>query len=131
MSAKTWALVLGIILVLVGLLGFVSNPLVGMAGLFMTNAALDIVYIILGAILVVVSQWSSENSALWLKIVGVIYLILAILGFVMIPGGGTMFGLMADMATHWLHVVVGVVLLAAGFWAKEGMGGMAMPPAAM
>jgi len=130
MSAKTLALVLGIIVVIVGILGFISNPLVGAAGMFLTNAALDVVYIIIGAVLIIVSVSAPAQSGLWLKIGGVIYLILAILGFLM---ASPVLGLLAvNMATNWLHVVLGIVMLAAGFWGTEGAAGMEMNrPAAM
>jgi len=128
MTAKTLALVLGIIVVLAGLLGFVANPLVGATGLFLTNAALDVVYIVIGAVLVIVSVWAPAQSAMWLKVGGVIYLILAILGFLM---ASPVLGFLAvAMATNWLHVVLGVVFLAAGYWGTSDMG-MSSRPAMM
>ncbi|HEX7651599.1 MAG TPA: DUF4383 domain-containing protein [Candidatus Paceibacterota bacterium] len=129
MSAKMLALVLGIIVVIVGLLGFVANPLVGATGMFLTNAALNVVYIIIGAVLIIVSVWASAQSGLWLKIGGVIYLIVAILGFLM---ASPVLGFLAvNMATNWLHVVLGIVMLAAGFWGTEGMAMDMNRPAAM
>jgi len=123
--AKTMALVFGIILVLIGLLGFVTNPLVGANGLFATNGLHNIVHILLGIILLVASRAGQAQSALWLKVVGVVFLILALLGFLL--GGTTLLGIVAVNAMdHWLHLVLGIVLLV------TGMRGNTMPaPAAM
>jgi hypothetical protein len=68
--AKTLSLIFGVILVLFGLLGFISNPLVGANALFVADGAHNLIHIILGAILLAVALWASESSVLWLKLVG-------------------------------------------------------------
>ncbi|MEJ0054089.1 MAG: DUF4383 domain-containing protein [bacterium] len=114
--AKTLAIVFGIVFVLVGLLGFVSNPLVGMGAFFETNALHNVVHLLIGLILLAVAFWSPMQSSMWLKIMGVVYLVIAVLGFLLVSGTGELFGLVTlNPADHWLHVVLGVVLLAAGF----------------
>ncbi|HWU24491.1 MAG TPA: DUF4383 domain-containing protein [Candidatus Paceibacterota bacterium] len=118
--AKTLALVFGIVFVLIGLLGFVSNPLVGANGLFMTNGLHDIVHILFGIILIWASRGGQASSVSWLKILGVVYLVLAVLGFLLAPSGPSLLGLVTvNMADHWLHVVLGVVLLAAAFMSNS------------
>ncbi len=122
--SKTIAIVFGVVFVLVGILGFVPNPLVGPMGIFETNAMHNVVHLLFGIILLVVAFTAPMKSALWLKILGVVYLVIAVLGFVMAPAGGELLGLVhTNMNDHWLHVVLGVVLLAAGF-----MGGKKMAP---
>ncbi|HYD93296.1 MAG TPA: DUF4383 domain-containing protein [Candidatus Paceibacterota bacterium] len=119
--AKKLAYVFGIIFVLVGLLGFVPNPIVGPGALFETDLLHNLVHLIIGIVLLGVAMKAPAKSALWLKIFGVIYLILAILGFLMVPEGGELLGLVAtNHADHWLHVVLAIVLLAAGFMGKGG-----------
>jgi hypothetical protein len=134
MTAKTLALVFGVVLVIVGVLGFISNPLVGATGFFLTNSLLNIAYIIAGIILAGCALRMPGQSGMWLKIIGVVYLIVAVLGFLLVPAGGAILGIFTtNMAGHWLHVVVGIVLLAAGFWGSNGMSSMPpqMPRAAM
>ena len=63
MSAKTLAVVFGIVFVIVGLLGFVGNPLVGSMGLFMTNHAHDLVHLLIGVILLIVAYTAPAKSA--------------------------------------------------------------------
>lgn len=126
--AKTLAIVFGIVFVLVGILGWIPNPLVGMGAIFDTNHVHDIVHIVFGLILLAVAFMAAGKSALWLKILGVVYLLIAVLGFLLVPDGGDLLGLVTtNMADHLLHVVLGIVLLVAGFVAK---GSKAMPAAA-
>lgn len=126
--AKTMALVLGIILVLVGILGFVTNPLVGAHGLFMTNGLQNLLHLVFGVVLVIASRAGQPQSATWLKIIGVLYLILAILGFLM--GGPMLFGLIdTTSADKWLYVVLGVVLVLLGIRGNSAASQPAMPMA--
>jgi hypothetical protein len=110
MTARNVAIVLGIILVLVGLLGFVNNPVLG---IFAVNPLHNVVHIITGAVLLV-GAYSSLGSSLALKIIGIVYAIVAIIGFFMVMDG-MMLGMAMNEADKWLHVVLAIVLLIAGF----------------
>lgn len=127
--AKTLAIILGIILALIGLLGFTSNPLVGANALFAADAMLDSIYIILGAILLVVAFWASENSRVWLKTIGAILFLLGLIGLFTIPAvGGMLLGITyTNGASNWLNLVAGAVVFIAGVYGRDaGMpGGMA------
>ncbi len=114
LNAKTAATVLGAVFVLVGLLGFVPNPLVSATGaLFQVNTAHNLVHLITGAALLA-GAYGGLGASLMLKIFGVVYAIVAVLGLVM--GGPMLLGLIAvNAADHWLHVLLAVVILAAGF----------------
>jgi hypothetical protein len=112
-------MVLGVIVIIAGLLGLLGLGLVGDGALFVTNSALDVVYIVIGLVLLGVGIWAPMQSMMWLKVAGVIYVILALLGFLM---ASPLLGLFAvASATTWLHLVLGLVMLAAGFWGKEDM----------
>jgi len=124
--AKTLAIVFGIVFVLVGILGWVPNPIVGMNGIFMTNHLHDIVHLVTGIVLLVVAFMAADKSGLWLKIAGVVYLLVAVLGFLMAPNGGDVLGVSMNMTDHLLHVVLGIVLIVAGF---AGAGGKKMASA--
>lgn len=118
--AKTFAIIFGIVFVLVAVLGFMDTGLVGMDGLFMTDMLHDLVHLIIGLVLLAVAFTAPQNSAKWLKIFGVIYLLLAVLGLLLIPSGGELLGLVAmNTADHWLHIVLGVVLVAVGVMAGK------------
>jgi len=113
-------MVFGVVFVLVGILGFVPNPLVGMEAIFETDMLHNVVHILFGVILIVAAKKSPAASSLWLIILGAVYLVLAVLGFMMVPDEGELLGLVhVNMADHWLHIVLGVALVAAGFLSKK------------
>ncbi len=121
MNTKTAGLIIGIVFILVGILGFIPNPLVSPTGLFMVNTLHNVVHLISGA--VILAGVYSFGSALGLRIIGVVYAIVAILGLVM--GGDMILGMAMNMADHWLHVVLAVVILLAGFALPDGGKAMA------
>jgi Domain of unknown function (DUF4383) len=115
LNARTAAFVLGIVFLIVGVLGYVPNPIVGPTGFFVTNSLHNLVHIISGIVLLI-GVYTALTPSLALKIIGIVYALVAVLGFVMMKGGdGMMFGVQMNMLDHWLHVVLAIVLLAAGF----------------
>lgn len=115
--AKMLAILFGVIFVVVGVLGFVPNPLVGAGALFDANTAHNIVHLAVGLVLLAIAFWASAKSALWLKILGAVYLLVAVLGFVM---PSPLLGIIEiNSADNWLHVLLGVVLILAGLWSHE------------
>jgi hypothetical protein len=122
--AKKSALVIGIIFLLVGILGFIpGNGIVGAGSLFETDAVHNVVHLIFGIILVWVAVKAAEKAPTTLKVVGVIYLLLAIVGFIQ---GDNILGIAANGADHWLHLVLGIVIGGLGFSGKKDAG-MAAP----
>ena len=123
MGAKECAIVGGIVLVLFGLLGFFNNPVIG---LFATNLMHNLYYIV-GGIVLLAGAYSSLGSSMALKIVGIVYAIVAILGFFLVNADGMLLGLFAmNTADQWLHVVVAILILAAGFLLPDEDKAMAM-----
>ncbi len=114
LNAKTAAIVIGVVFLAVGILGFFPNPLISPTGLFAVNTAHNIVHLASGLVLLA-GAYTGLGASLALKIVGVVYAIVAVLGLV--SGGSTMLlGVIAmNAADHWLHVALAVVILAAGF----------------
>ncbi len=113
--AKTLAVIFGIVFVLVGVLGFIPNPIVANdpGAIFLANGLHSVVHFLVGVILLIAAAKGEGASSLWLKIFGVVYLLLAVIGF--IQGGGLMLGLVAyNGADNYLHLVLGIVLLGIG-----------------
>lgn len=128
MKTRTFALILGIAFLAVGILGFVPQLVeipaeqpglrVEMAhgllfGLFPVNAVHNAVHLAFGIWGVVV--WRDfAASRLYARSVAVIYAVLAVLGLV--PATSTLFGL-APLHGHdvWLHVVIAVASAYFGF----------------
>jgi hypothetical protein len=113
MNTRMVAIVLGVILVIAGVIGFISNPIAySENAIFTVNAAHNVVHIVSGLFLLV-GAYTMLGSAMALRILGIVYVIVAILGFV---GGDMILGFISNNAgDNWLHVVLAVVLLAAGF----------------
>ncbi len=121
--AKTLAMVLGVVFILVAILGFVGTPIVGAAGLFHTNTLHDVFHLVTGLIFIFIGLTAPGKVATAFKVFGVIYLLLAVLGFVVAPGTNgpeSMLGLVdVNFADHILHIVLGVVILWLGFWTAK------------
>lgn len=106
--AKSLALVFGIILILLGVLGFIMpSPLLGYFDVDMIH---NIIHIVLGLWLVMGSRGMNAKGTL--RWVGIITLLVGILGLALVTGSGKLFGLVTvNAAGNWLHVVVGALLL--------------------
>ena len=121
---KRVALVFGIVFLLVGILGLVSSggmemgadPAPGMLlGMFGVNLLHNVVHLLFGVWGLVASR-SFAGSKMYAQTAGVIYIVLAVLGFV----APTTFGLIPIGGNDiWLHAVLGIVLAAVGFTAKD------------
>ena len=113
--AKTLALVFGYVFLLVGILGFISNPIVGSTGLFHADLNHNLVHLISGIVFLVVAYTAPAKASMTLKVFGVVYLLVTALGFALAPNGPTLLGLIeTNMADNYLHLALGVVILLAG-----------------
>jgi hypothetical protein len=113
-----WAF--GVVLTLVGLAGFIPALVMNGAllGIFMIDPLHNIVHILSGVAALAAVMMSMMYVKLYFKVFGVIYALVAVVGFV----DPTVFGLMMmNMADNLLHVVIAVVALWAGFGMKGDM----------
>ncbi|MDB5254198.1 MAG: TonB-dependent siderophore receptor [Parcubacteria group bacterium] len=120
---KTLAMVLGYVFVILGVLGFISNPLVGSTGYFLADTVHNLIHLVSGIVFLWVAYGAPMKSGAVLKIFGVVYLLIAILGF--FQAGDVLLGFISsNMHDTWLHLVLGVVLLVGGLKAKGMPQGM-------
>jgi hypothetical protein len=120
MSAKTAALLIGVIFIAVGLLGYVDNPIVGNSdkAMFHTGSTHNIVHIITGALFVLIALTAPGAVGGFLKLFGVIYLAIGIYGMTQMGSDDmkTLFGfLMVTKNDNYLHIGLGLVIFLAGF----------------
>jgi hypothetical protein len=111
-TQKTFATVLGAVLLLVGIIGFFSNPVLG---IFDVNALHNWVHVLSGAVLL----WAGlaaggANARMTLIVFGIVYGLVTILGFL-----GMAEFLNVDMADNWLHLAITVGALGVAFGAKD------------
>ena len=119
-------MIFGVVLVLLGLLGFVSNPVLG---IFAVDVVHNIIHIVLGIILISGARsMNPKSAASSMKTVGIITVLIAVLGFIFVPVSGKLFGLVTMVsAGNWIHLVVGIVLVIAGMSGKGAMKSNSMP----
>ena len=119
MTVKQYAQVLGVVLILVGIVGLVLGDQVWL-GILNVDIVEDIVHLLTGGLLAYVgfSQTDLSTARNLVLALGVIYLVVGILGFVvpmmfgLIPHGYTLFD---DL----LHLALGILSLVVVF----GLGG--------
>lgn len=110
---KTYATVLGAVLVLLGLVGFVNAPVFGMFGV---NMAQNLLHLAGGAaVLWFGMKGSSKTTNMWL---GVIALAVGILGLVPVVKDLLVSIFAINAAITYLHVAVGVISLGVAYGIK-------------
>ncbi len=118
-TVRGYAGLVGIVLVVVGLLGFVGNPIVGSgSALFPTGALHNVVHVATGLLALYVGLGlPSSQQANGMIGFGVLYLVV----FVLLIVSPTLFGLFdtpLNVADHILHAGLGIVSLAVGSMAR-------------
>ena len=111
-------MVVGAVLVLLGIIGFVNYPILGVFGV---NTAQNVLHLVGGALgLWLGSKGSGKAFNMW---AGIIALVVGVLWFVPSIGGDS--GLLASIfainaAISYLHIAVGIVSLGVAYGVKEG-----------
>jgi hypothetical protein len=113
---KTAAILFGIVFILIGILGFVpgvtNNEM--LLGIFHVNAAHNVVHLLSGAAALFAGMTSAGAARIYFRVFGVIYGLVAVMGFMM--GDGMLLGMISNnTADTWLHVVIAAVSLLLGF----------------
>lgn len=117
---KPLALVLGIVLALVGILGFFMNPVLGV---FSVNMVHSIIHLLAGLI-GIYAFFSGVKHYNW--IVGIVGIVLGVLGFVPVVKDLLTSLLMANMSTTLFHLIGGIVVVLLCMIFKEGSASPAM-----
>ena len=119
--AKTLGMLFGIVFLAVGILGFVpgvSAPgpdgMPMLLGIFMVNTAHSMVHIASGAVFLFASMAGAGAASLWFKLFGLVYAVVAVLGF-MTPNGMLLGLISNNPADTWLHVGLAAAMLLIGF----------------
>lgn len=112
---KTYAMVIGAVLVLVGLIGFVNAPILGIFGV---NPAQNVLHLVGGALMLWFGYKGSGKTAN--QTLGIVSAVVAVLGFV--PGANSLLASIfaINMATTYLHAAIAVVSLGVAYGVKEG-----------
>lgn len=103
--------VLGAVLLVVGILGFFMDPVLG---IFEVDAVHNLVHLVTGAALLVAAYLGAQAAMSTAKVLGVVYALVAVAGFVL-PGESILGIIQSNLADDVLHAALAVVLLYAGF----------------
>ena len=119
MNTKTASLVIGIIFLVVGILGYTDNPIIGDShdAVFHADGAHNMVHIISGVLFLLFALAAPSRAGLFLKIFGLVYLLLGVWGAAVIGSEGqtTLLGFLhVNGADNFLHIALGVVIFLAG-----------------
>jgi len=118
---KSLAILFGIVFLAIGILGFVQGITKDdmLLGIFTVNPAHSVVHIASGVVALLCGISGFSASRTFFRIFGIIYAIVAVLGFY--NGDQPLLGLISNnMADTWLNVVLAVVMLFLGFGAGRG-----------
>lgn len=119
---KSWATLAGVVLVLIGLLGFVENPIVGTAegALVPANALHNIVHLATGVIaLWIAFGLRGVQQANALAAFGVLYLVVLVATIISPELFGLFAGYGANAVEHVIHGVLGIVSLGVGWMGRS------------
>ncbi len=107
--------VFGVVLLLVGILGFIPGVVTDgkLLGIFTIDSTHNIIHILTGILALVFARMGAGQASVIAKVLGIVYAIVAIVGLVQ---GDTVLELIGvNLADNILHVVLAVVFLYAGF----------------
>ena len=126
MNTKSASVIIGIIFIAVGLLGFISNPIIGESenAIFHADTLHNSVHIVSGLLFLFFGLAVPASAAAFMKIFGVVYLLLGIIGMVNIgtEGMGKVLGFLhVNGADNFLHIGLGVLIFLAGMLPNPGV----------
>lgn len=115
---RTFALVIGLLFLVMGILGFVPGVTMEgeyLFGIFAVDAVHSLVYMLVGALGVAAYYW--DRSRLYCRVLGVFLLLIGIMGFIpALVFDEKLLGIFAvNLADNVLHLVVGAVAAYLGF----------------
>ena len=126
MNTKIAALIFGIVFIAVGLLGFIPNPIIGDSenAIFHADTLHNMVHIVSGLLFLFFAFASPASIPAFMKIFGIVYLLLGIIGVVnfAMDGMGKILGFLhVNGADNLLHIVLGVAIFIAAFLPRAGV----------
>lgn len=102
--------VLGVVLVIIGVLGFFSGETV--LGIFAVDTLHNIIHLASGVLALIFASRGADQARTAALVLGIVYALVTILGFL---GGDSILGFIANNASdNWLHLVLAVVFLIFG-----------------
>jgi hypothetical protein len=110
---RIFAIVFGVAFIFAGVAGFIPSFLTDgqLFGFFEVNSMHNIVHIVSGVIAIMAAT-SFKYTKYYFRIIGIVYILVAVLGFCR---GGDLYVMHVNMADNFLHTVIGFLSLYLGF----------------
>lgn len=129
-SLSQWSLWFGIAFIAIGILGFIPGITTAdnhLLGIFEVNTVHNLVHIVSGAAAIWAATAGEKQSRMYFQIFGLIYAVVAIMGF--LSGTGYVLGVISNnSADTLLHLAIAAVALYLGFMNTTRTGEPAPPP---
>jgi hypothetical protein len=121
MNPKTASIIFGIVFLLVGILGFIPNAIIydSHEAIFHADTVHSSVHIVSGVLFLIIGLAMPDFAATFLKIFGIVYFFLGVLGLANIGTNGMtqLLGFLhVNGPDNVLHIVLGILIFAAGMF---------------
>lgn len=100
------------ILFLLGIAGFLPNPVISSSGFFKVDAFHNFIHLVCGFILLLAVTRNHKSNNFAFKIFGTFFIVLSVLGFLFGKADKLFDLLTAGNPNNWLHLLLGAALLA-------------------
>lgn len=126
MTAKSAALLIGVIFIAVGALGFIDNPIVGESenAIFHADQLHNGVHIGSGVLFVLIALAAPASASALMIVFGLVYLALGVIGIINYgtDGFGKLFGILnVNGADNLLHIGLGLIIMVLGFTTRRSL----------
>lgn len=116
--ARSWLLLVGVVLILTGIVGFIPSALVGPTGIVATDNLHNVIHVLTGVVALGLAYGMRDDVGLASMLFGALYGAI----FVVTVISPTLFGLFSvpvNPIDHVIHIGVAVVSLTLGFMARR------------
>ena len=121
---RTFALVVGIVFLVAGVLGFVPGITIDheyLLGIFAVDTVHNLINLVIGVLGIAAYFW--DQTRLYCQGLGIVCLVIGILGFIpaLVLGNGMLLGLFhVNLADNVVYLIVGLVAAYLGFAPRYG-----------
>jgi hypothetical protein len=124
MTAKSAAILIGLIFIVVGILGFVENPIIGDSpdAIFHADSFHNYVHIGSGILFLLFAMAAPATTRGFMVLFGLVYLTLGVIGYVTFgkEGTGKVLGVLHVNANdNYLHIALGLVIVLMAFVTRK------------
>ena len=118
MKHATVSIVIGVLFLIIGFLGFISNPIVGDSGnaIFHADTTHNIIHLASGLLFILFGTVFRNSAGGFMMLFGIVYLALGVLGLINVgsSGMGTLLGFLhVNGADNILHIALGILIFMA------------------